>query len=61
MPEVTLRPLSKKQMDRDVAMTLDIFNDAWRDNWSYVPATKREADKMAADALDDRAGLPRLR
>lgn len=49
MPEVTSRPLSKKEMARDVAMTLDIFNDAWSDNWGYVPATRREADKMAAD------------
>ncbi len=49
MPEVTIRRLSKKDMDRDIAMTLDIFNDAWCENWGYVPATKREADKMAAD------------
>lgn len=49
MPEVTVRRLTKKTIDRDVAMTLDIFNDAWCDNWSYVPATKREAEKMAAD------------
>ncbi len=49
MPEVTVRPLSKKHIDRDVAMTLDIFNDAWCENWSFVPATKAEAQKMAAD------------
>jgi hypothetical protein len=49
LPEVTVRHLSKKDIDRDVKMTLDIFNDAWSENWSYVPATKREADKMAAD------------
>ena len=49
MPEVTIRRLSKKDIDRDVQMTLDIFNDAWADNWSFVPMTKREADKMAAD------------
>jgi hypothetical protein len=30
-------------------MTLDVFNDAWSENWGYVPATKAEADKMAAD------------
>jgi hypothetical protein len=49
LPEVSIRRLSKKDIDRDVEMTLDIFNDAWADNWGYVPATKREADKMAAD------------
>jgi hypothetical protein len=49
MPEVTVRQLSKKNVDRDVQMTLDIYNDAWSENWSYVPMTRREADKMAAD------------
>ncbi len=49
MPEVTVRHLSRKNIDRDVAMTLDIYNDAWSENWSYVPMSKREADKMAAD------------
>ncbi|MBX3222151.1 MAG: hypothetical protein KF795_16660 [Labilithrix sp.] len=49
MPEVTIRPLSKKDIDRDVKMTLEIFNDAWGENWGFVPMTKREADKMVAD------------
>lgn len=49
LPEVSFRPISKKDIDRDVSLTLDIFNDAWSDNWGYVPATKAEADKMAAD------------
>jgi hypothetical protein len=49
MPEVSVRQLSRKSMDKDVAMTLEIFNDAWCDNWGFVPSTKAEADKMAAD------------
>jgi len=49
MPEVSLRRLSRKTMAADVATTLDIFNDAWQENWGYVPSTKKEADKMASD------------
>ena len=49
MPEVTSRPLSKKDLARDVKLTLDIFNDAWSDNWGFVPLSKKEADKMASD------------
>lgn len=49
MPEVVSRVFSKKDMERDVKIALDIFNDAWNENWGYVPMTKREADKMAAD------------
>lgn len=49
LPEVKMRKLSKANIDADVATTLEIFNEAWHDNWMFVPATKREADKMAAD------------
>ena len=36
-------------IDRDIAMTLDIFNDAWSDNWSSVPLSEAELRKTAAD------------
>jgi hypothetical protein len=49
LPEVTVRHLDKKNMARDVALTLEIFNEAWEDNWGFVPSTKKEADKMASD------------
>ena len=49
MPEVKIRRLSKANIDADVATTLEIFNEAWNDNWGFVPATPKEADKMAAD------------
>lgn len=49
LPELVARPFSKKDMDRDVKIALEVFNDAWSENWGYVPSTKKEADKMAAD------------
>lgn len=49
MPEVESRPLSKKDIERDVKITLDIFNDAWNENWGFVPMTRKEGAKMAAD------------
>ena len=49
LPEVKMRKLSKSNIDADVATTLEIFNEAWHDNWMFVPATKKEAEKMAAD------------
>jgi hypothetical protein len=30
-------------------MALDIFNDAWSENWGYVQASEGEAKKMASD------------
>jgi hypothetical protein len=49
MPEVLSRPMDKKNIDRDVTIALDVFNDAWQENWGYVQMTRKEADKMAAD------------
>lgn len=49
MPEITVRPFSKKNLDEDVKTALDIYNDAWSENWGFVPMSRREADKMASD------------
>ncbi len=40
--DLTVRALDKKNIARDVAIIMDIFNDAWSDNWGYVPFTERE-------------------
>jgi hypothetical protein len=49
MPEVTTRTVSYKDMERDVELIADIFNDAWSDNWAFVPITLPEVRKMASD------------
>jgi hypothetical protein len=49
MPEVTWRQASMKDLDRDVELLVDVFNDAWSDNWGFVPFTRNEVRKMAAD------------
>ncbi len=49
MPEVTTRCASTKDLLADVRIIMDIFNDAWSDNWGFVPLTENELLKMAAD------------
>lgn len=49
MPEVTTRPAELKHFDRDVRIIMDIFNDAWSDNWGFVPLTEKEMAKLASD------------
>ncbi|HEY2513421.1 MAG TPA: hypothetical protein VGI39_21275 [Polyangiaceae bacterium] len=49
LPEVKTRAVSPKDVERDVGIIVDVFNDAWCDNWGFVPLTKREVAKMAAD------------
>lgn len=39
---LVVRPLSKKNLDRDLAIIIDIFNDAWSQNWGFVPMTREE-------------------
>lgn len=40
--ELTVRPLSKKHLDRDLPIIIKIFNDAWSENWGFVPMTSEE-------------------
>ncbi len=49
MPEVRFRSVDKKNMERDLTIVMDIFNDAWSDNWGFVPATEAEMKKGAQD------------
>ena len=49
LPEVTARHIDMRNLDADVRVVMDVFNDAWSDNWSFVPYTEKELSKMAAD------------
>jgi hypothetical protein len=49
VPAVKVRTVDMRHLRRDVDILLDIYNEAWKDNWGYVPATAREAHKMASD------------
>lgn len=40
--DLEIRPLSKKNLDRDIGIIIDIFNDAWSENWDFVPMTHEE-------------------
>ena len=49
MPEVSARPLNMKNLKADILACVDIFNDAWSDNWGSVAITIPEAEKLAKD------------
>lgn len=34
--------LNRKKMESDFEVMRDIFNDAWQDNWNFVPFTREE-------------------
>lgn len=35
--QLTIRGLDLKNLGRDMAIICDMYNDAWRDNWGYLP------------------------
>lgn len=47
--EVTLRNIrmDKAHFESEIAMMLDIINDAWSGNWGYVPMTRAEIDDLS--------------
>jgi hypothetical protein len=45
-----VRPLRLKDIRAEAAVLTEVFNDAWRDNWGYVPLTVDEL-VSTADAL----------
>lgn len=49
-PHIDLRPLDKKNLERDLNIIMAIFNDAWSDNWGYIPFTPEEI-KMLGNNL----------
>jgi len=53
---VHIRPLNRKQLKSELALLLDIFNDAWSENWGMVPITEAEFEevgKAMALLIDD--------
>jgi hypothetical protein len=48
LPEIRARELDVKNADHDVRVVMDIFNDAWSDNWGSVPMSEGELRKLAS-------------
>ena len=46
--KVVVRPLRRDDLAADAAIMREIFNDAWQDNWGFVPLAEAEwADTVA--------------
>ncbi len=67
-PEITVRRLDLKRYNEEIRTVTDIFNDAWRDNWGFVPLTETETEFLAKSlkplliprltSIVERAGVP---
>ncbi len=41
-PKIRLRNVDKKRFDEEAGLILSILNDAWSDNWGFIPLTDSE-------------------
>lgn len=48
---IVLRDLNKKDFDHDIQSMLEIFNDAWANNWGFIPFTENEFIHLGKEML----------
>src|SRR5215469_9342671 len=48
IPSLALRPVTRKSLEQDLVKVKEVYNEAWEDNWGFVPMTDAEMDFMAA-------------
>lgn len=46
-PGLVVRPLNMDDIEGDLEIIMDIFNDAWSKNWGFVPLTRAEVHAIA--------------
>jgi len=47
LTDVTIRPVRKVSLVRDLAKIQEVYNAAWDENWGHVPMTAAEVEFMA--------------
>jgi hypothetical protein len=47
--DISVRALDKKNLDRELAIIMGIFNDAWSNNWGFVPFTAEEVKALGVN------------
>jgi hypothetical protein len=46
---VTIRSLQKASFNEDLKIIEDVFNDAWSENWGFIPFTEAEFKQLGKD------------
>jgi hypothetical protein len=47
---ITVRKMDLKRLDEEIQLILDIYNEAWSQNWGFLPITQAEGE-ILADSL----------
>ncbi len=48
-PDIVVRPLRSGEFLNEVRLVMDIFNDAWSENWGFIPFLDDQITHMAKD------------
>ncbi|MEX0646018.1 MAG: hypothetical protein WD076_11955 [Parvularculaceae bacterium] len=48
-PKVSFRNLDMKNFGGDIRLLVDIYNDAWSENWGFIPFTEDQVRRMASE------------
>lgn len=46
--KIKLRTLQRNQFDQEMEILRDIFNDAWSENWGFIPFTREEFAELGS-------------
>jgi hypothetical protein len=49
MPEVSSRHADLHQVQRDIRVIMDVYNDGWSEHWGFVPLTEAELTALARE------------
>jgi len=47
--DITVRPVNKSKIKEEIDVVMSIFNDAWSDNWGFIPFTQAELAMLATN------------
>lgn len=49
LPDIQIRKIRLKKIDEEIKIIQEIFNEAWKDNWGYIPLSEAEFKYLAKD------------
>jgi hypothetical protein len=49
LPNVVVRTMDMRQFRREVNIVRDVYNEAWKDNWGFIPLTAEELEIIATE------------
>ncbi|WP_227010773.1 GNAT family N-acetyltransferase [Pelagibius marinus] len=47
--QLTIRPLDMRNYERDLRIIVDVFNDAWSENWGFIPMSEADLRHLAKE------------